>query len=651
MNDIEDVSPVQSFDQYILHLIEVKENWLITSVDGESHVIAFGKVYPLRHPFYVYCKLYREEKNPELKYKYMKAMHDYLWPGEVAKWHYWTERRFRAHCGDYECISLASGTSTAKSYDSAKIAILFWLSNPKGHGVLVASTTLDSLEGRVFGYIQKLLNKAALPIEYLLMASKPPKILNEHLTKKDKDPHHGIFAVAAKKGDDDSSINTWIGRHPDDGLMLLLDEGPDMPFALVGAFPNVKGNQKWYQCIIIGNSNSKTDLHGALSTPAVGWDKLDFRVGGGGAYEWPTTQEKGICLYFHPEDSPAIHETDVEKKKLLEGFLITSAKLKKRKEELGEDSINYWRMILGFWKPSSIEDVIVSESYAATFDTGGVAEWSGRYPLKMFAGLDAAFSTGGDKCILRLGILGVTVSGLWVLDYRKDKLLFTIGISAASGESAEMQIAKQVIDILASYNVPLNHLAVDSNGQGRALSSVIRLVGRSLLEPLKIYSTKSAIKVARSFDIIVKSGLDLWWEFRPFMQNHQIRGLDDITLMQLTSRQVVTDTDTGKQKLESKLAFKRRMSAESPSLAHSPDEADAASLCLQAAIIQGGFTAGHVQAQVSIPTNFRDEKAFAHVQEMERIKREASSRNTGIPKASFKGGLESFARHHKSFSS
>lgn len=648
---IELLPDLSNFDEYVRNLIEVKENWLITSVDGEPSVLAFGQTFPLVHPFHIYSKLYRTETNPETRYKYFKCMHDYLWPKEVAAWHYWTERRFRAHCGDYRYISLASGTSTGKSRDAAKIAVLFWLSNQKGHAVVIASTTLDSLESRIWGYALRLLKTAAIPIEYLLLTSKPPKILCEAKNKKDKDSQHGIFAVAAKRGDDENSINTWIGRHPDDGLMLVLDEGTDMPPALIGAFPNLEGNQKWFQCMIIGNSASKTDLHGALSTPLNGWESIDHNK----QYEWETTRKKGICLYFHPEDSPAIHEVNPEKKKLLSTFLINSERLAQRKKQLGEESIEYWRMIVGFWKPDTVEDVVVTAAFAKSFDISSSAEWSGLFPLRMFAGLDAAFSTGGDKCILRIGILGVTVSGLWVMDFRGTDLLFELIINALSPDPAEIQIAKQAIEILKRYAIPLNHLAVDSNGQGRALSSVIQLVAQknqmasSHLEPIKIYSTKSAVKVARSFDVIIKSSIDLWWTLRGFTQNHQIRGLDDITHRQLVTRQTVTDNNTGKQKLESKLDYKKRMAAVDPTLARSPDEADAMCLAVQAAIMVGGFSEGQVKS-IPVATNFIDEKAYAHVQNMAAVKKMMGGGEERKPlTANFGGSLTSFAKSARSW--
>jgi len=569
-------------------------------------------------------------------------MHDYAWPGEI--WHQWTEDRFKEHCGDWKYISHASGASTAKSYDSAKLVGLFWLSDPRNNAAIIASTTLASMESRVWGYLISLLNRVAIPIPYNYVSSPPPKVLNERLHKKDKDTIHGIFAVAAKKGDTQDTINTWIGRHPNKKLMLILDEGPDMPAAINEAFSNLEGNLPWFQCHILGNSVSKFDLHGAMSTPKNGWGSINLDV----ARRWETTKNKGLCMYYAPEDSPAIHETDPVKKKLLSKFLITQETLDSKKKELGEKSDQYWRMVKGLWRSENAEQTVITESYASNFQVDSKAEWSGLHPLAMFAGLDPAFSLGGDSCMLRLAILGVTTTGLWALDFRGESLMFKIDLDSTDPASIEIQIARKVIKILANYGIPLNRLAVDSNGQGRALSSVLQLEARSNQSPIKIYATRTGNKAVNSFDVTIKTTLEMWHAFRPFIEKGQINGLDYITLRQLTSRLADTDPKTGRQRLETKMQYKSRMSTIDPSLAHSPDEADSAALCLQAAMIAGGFSIG-MKSEQRTP-QIHDSKMWAYMQEISKMKAETQMSPTRKPpSATFSGTMASAVKHRKAF--
>jgi hypothetical protein len=565
-------------DKEIVKLIK-EEGWEVKN----GKVVVYGKEFPLVHPFAIHSKLYRTEENPDIKYQHLKRMHDLMWPGYVASWNYWDERRFRAHCEGYNYISYAGGASTGKSNCAARLALLFWLANPAKRTVLVASTTLESLNSRIFGYCSRFLDQAAIKHTYTYYEGKPPKILYNT-----KDRIHGVYAVAAKQGDDDKAIKDLIGRHPEEGLMIILDESTDMPLSLLKSLPNLEAGGIFFQIMVIGNSLSKLDLHGALSTPKEGWKSVDPLK----HIEWETTQKNGICLFFSCYDSPAIHEQDPEKKKVLSRFLITKERLEENIIKYGKDSEAFWRFVLGFWRNDGSDDTVLSYAFIKEFNTQRTTEWFGRAPLKVVAGLDVAFSTGGDQVVLRLGVLGQEMGGQIVLDYGKDSLLFKLKLLANTDRSAELQIAEQVLSVLQSYHCPVSSLAIDVTGQGRAIGEVIRLRAGAVENPIKIYSTKVGQAATREFDVVVKNSLELWTDMRDFIQTDQIRGLDDVTIVQLTSRRIEVQEKSGKRVLESKAKFKAAMGSINPSMARSPDEADAAALVLQAAKIKYGFRPG-----------------------------------------------------------
>lgn len=566
----------------------------------------------LHHPFAIYSKFCREETNPELKYMHLLKMHDLMWPGDVRTWTYWEERRFRAYCDGYNFISYAGGASTGKSYSAAKLGILFWLMDPGNRTLLVSSTTLESLNTRIFGYCTRLLAEKAVNVNYTFLRSKPPKVLFDPA-----DHIHGIFAIAAKEGDEDRTIKDIIGRHPRKAMMVIVDEASDTPVSLLSALPNLQAGGIEFCLIAIANSKSRFDLHGSLSTPLAGWKSVDPLKD----IKWQTTQKNGICLYFSPYESPAIHEKDPEKKRLLSKFYITSEDLLAKKKLYGEKSDSFYRFILGFWKDENTDDTVVSSKFLSEFGVRRLAEWSGIYPLQICAGLDPAFSTGGDQCILRLGILGQDVTGKILLDFRKEELLFRIKLQANSLKSAELQIADEVLRILNSYNCQLCNLAVDSSGQGRALTEVIKLRANSMYSPLKIYSIAFLGEKSKSFDVIVKPAITLWTDIRDFIQTDSLRGFDETTIAQLTSRLLITRHN--KMALEPKGIYKARMGSISPNLAHSPDEADSLALCLQAAKIKFGFTPGQ-QRDIQKIESFDLEKWAARIYEAEAIEEKHS---------------------------
>lgn len=607
--------------------------------DGQEKIYAFGSYTRITHPAVVYLKHYRLETNPDRKYFYMKAAHDYLWPKDIKTYHYWTERRFRAHCEGHPYMSWAGCAASGKSYDAAKVVVLWWLANPRHRAAMIASTTLTAVSRRIWGYAIKHLNNLAVKMPYVYTAGNSPQVLypvqkDEEGGKKGKDTLHGIFAAAAKQGDDESAISGFLGTHPDEALLLILDEATDLPVALLNALANLKSSEKPFQLIAIGNSNSIHDLHGALSTPKDGWPQIDPKA----TTRWETTYKGGICLYFNAYESPAIFEQDPVKKKILSPLLPTENTIKAAEETYGKDSINFYRFTLGFWRSASVDSVVMSKEFLIQHNLQAGVEWLGMEPLKPVAGLDPAFSTGGDKCILRLGYLGQDINGNMVLDFKGERLLFEIKISAVSRDSAELQISRQVVEILRKYGVPLHHLCLDASGQGRALGGTLALQDNSGRQPIKIYTVRTGSGVDKSFDVIPKTKHELWLDFRKFSEHGNIKGLDGVAAAQFYNRLVIQNPKTLRQEIESKVDFKKRIAAIMPTLAHSPDEADACTLCLQAAIINFGFSPGQKRevptASPSVIQEIAQWKAGVRAVQQEHT--------TGVmeyPKADFKSGL------------
>jgi len=604
------------------------EGWKVFLHEKKPHVEVNGHLFPAEyHPFSIYSKLYREETNPDLKYNSLKRMHDLMWPAFIPSWNYWDEDRFREHCVGWNAISWAGNASSGKSHCGARLGVLKFFSDPTATTVIVCSTTLESLNTRIFGYVTRLLSEKEVEISYSFLRSKPPKILYDI-----EDKIHGIYAIAAKEGDDDRAIKDIIGRHPKRSLMIILDEAPDLSPAILSAMPNLEAGAIDFSIIAIGNPKSKMDLHGAFSTPKDGWASVSPQT----HTRWETTQKNGICLLFSGNNSPAIHEKDPIKKEILSKFLITKDQLDSKAKLYGEKSVSYLRFVLGFWQDSAYDSTVINEKFLSEFNVRKTAEWGGIYPLQVVAGLDVAFSTGGDNCILRLGILGQDTSGKVLLDFRGEELLFKLKIIANHEKSAELQIAEQVIAILRMHNCPLDNLALDATGQGRALGEVIKLKANSYLSPIKIYSTRIGTKNVTAWDVVVKTALDLWTDLRDFIQTDSVRGLDVTALRQLTTRKLITKAGINRQQLESKIDYKSRMQNISPSLAHSPDEADSIALCLQAAKIKFGFLPGQ-KYDVSRVESFNLEKWNARMMENKALGEQVRAYN---PVADFLGSQE-----------
>lgn len=560
-------------------------------------VYAYGKEYPLVEPVSIHLHAYRTHISHQTRYDAMYAAFAMLWPKQVPTYNYWMERIFWEHCNhETEFISLAAGGGIGKTHTAGYVGSIFWLSNPRQNTVVVTSTTLNALLGKILGYTLTSLRSISISSPFKFKTSPPPCIV----PIPDPDFKHGIFGVAVKQGTDQEAIKEIIGRHPIHSFLLILDEAPYMPVGVLGALSNLKkALQGRFQAIGIGNPLGTDDLHGIISTPKNGWDSVNINTP-----RWETTQPKGVCLYFNPYDSPAIHEQDPEKKKLLSKLLPTAEKLAEAERDEGKESDEFYRMTLGFWRNVSTNKTIVSEAFLKDYDPTKPAEFSGKHPLAIVAGLDPAFSVGGDKCILRLAVLGHHVNGKMVLDYRGPQFVFNIPILARTGKSAELQIADQVIEICKKYGVPLNTLCVDASGAGRALADVLQLRSNGSLTPTKIFSTNISKKHGKDItrlDEVISSAHEMWFKGREFISHQQVHGLDPLAYGQLHTRLVIEKG--GKKELENKYDYRQRMSKISGVFGRSPDEADAAMLCLQSAILHYGFYPGQTKEMTRYKDN------------------------------------------------
>lgn len=527
---------------------------------------------------------------------HMKNAHNLIWPKDIKTWNDWTEQRFAEHCEGWHTIVMAGGANCGKSYDAAKIVLLWWLANPIGRTGLVASTSLNDLDSRIWGYVKLFHDsRAAFPLPGVLYSSPPPKIL---INKKDT--VHGLFAVPLQRGTAARTASTLIGRHPDEGFMAIIDEGTDVAPGFMEAVPNWE-KSPFFQMIVIGNSASRFDPHGLLSRPEAGWDTVhpDFDN------KWPTKQ--GVCLYFDCYNSPAIHEKDPEKKKLLEKFLFTEAGIEQAKRDYGENSPRFWRFTRGYWPSEDALQTVLTAVVIDKFKAQDRAEWAGHGKLHIIGGLDPAFNPDGDECILRFAKFGIDQRGLWVLDFLGEEGIHKLHIDAEAPEPAEYQILNQTIELCDQMHCTPDNLAVDVWGAGSGLGAIFyqnwsRHVYQvsSAGPPSTSYVDTDRTETAR--DAYDRRVTELWFSIQKFVQSGQIRGLDDKSCEQFCTRQF--EWRGRKFSLETKQDYKERMGKVDNRYV-SPDRADAATMILDLVRQFYHFVPGVVSASTEEASMFR----------------------------------------------
>ena len=499
---------------------------------------------------------------------------------------------------------------THNSHDAALIAILFWLANPKERTVLVASTSLSDLQNCIWGYIQKFYtmeyNKNITLPGRLYTSQNNPKILYDK-----QDTIHGIFAVPLKPGKDSKPSSNLIGRHPKDGFLAIIDEGTDVNPGFLDAKDNWEQGVNSFQLMVIGNSNSKFDPHGLLSKPIGGWHTVNPDTD----TEWETKQ--GICLYFDCYQSPAILETNPDKKKKLGKFLFTEEKIEAAKVSRGENTPGFWRFVRGFWPEDDVIQSVLSLVICDKFHVEEKSIWDGTKSLIKIAGIDPAFHSDGDDCVFRWATLGINdVTGKMTLDFGGKKNIHYIKINDRSDEPPEYQIMNACKKLCKELGIQERNVAVDTWGAGSGFGALIEKEWSKDIMHVESSGRATDTQIAsqseeRASDVYDRRVTELWFSMRELVLGDQLRGLDTVSIEQFCTR--TYETKGRKYSIEQKKDYKLRL-GKVDNHYKSPDEADAATfiidLARQAYGLRAERTLSESEKQSRIQENLAKEFDF-----------------------------------------
>lgn len=547
---------------------------LIERIGKPPQIEAYGKLWPFASQLSIELAAYRANLNGE-GWKHMRNAAFIIWPEQEQTWHAWSEKRFKTHVDmcvgtEHNCATWAGGAATGKSFDAARIAILFWLANPSGRTVLVASTSLGDLESRIWGYIKRFyLIERTVELPGRMFSANAPKIL---LQKEDS--VHGMFALPLQKGTSQRTASTLIGRHPDEGFLAVIDEGTDVTPGFIDAVPNWQQGVETFQLIVIGNSSSKFDPHGLLSKPIKGWHTVDPDYDS----EWET--KNGKCLYFDCYQSPAILDEDLGKRDRLGKFLFTEESIQENKNKYGENTPGFWRFVRGFWPQDDLAKTILTPVMCDKFAVSDEVEWEGTMPLIRLAGLDPAFHSDGDDCVFRWATLGMSTSGKMTIDFGGKENITYIKIDDTSKEPAEYQILHQTKALCEKLGIPPRNLAVDVWGSGSGLGAILTKEWSKDIYHVASsgHPTETLVSLQsdeRACDVYDRRITELWFSLRQLVQTEQVKGLDPISIEQFCTR--TYEFKSNKYKIEPKPEYKLRL-GKVDNHYKSPDEAD--SVCL-----------------------------------------------------------------------
>lgn len=503
---------------------------------------------------------YRNNLTPERgglgKFQHLKNAIQMLWPEKMSSgsrgyfWHKWSDRRVKAwtssefHEGDEDWQTWWGPSSSGKSTDAGLIILADWLSAASETTTIVCSTTKDMLEKRIFGEIIRYhgLYKDQLPGTYY--RSKNAILFGDENSK------NGIFGIAIQKGTAKQALGNLIGIHNRFNRLVVDEMQATLP-VVMDATDNLSTGEE-FKFLGMGNPESRLDLLGQYSEPVNGWDSVSADV----TESWET--KFGKTHFFDGLKSPAIKEP----KRLY--FLLNQKQIDDLAKRRGEDSPAFWSQRRGFVPPEGLTQTVLTESAISKYHCMDNPEWVSDYT--MVGGLDPAYSSGGDRCVLRPAAIGMFTWGVLGIALLPP---IVINLKLSTGQPMTYYITEQVKRHCVQLEITPENLAVDTTGvQGMLVDVLEKEWGKGIL---RVDFVGNATDLPASLedprpakDVYKNRVSELWMNFSEFSRFDQIRGLDLETAKEFCLRQLM-DKDLRWIWIEPKKIMKTR-TGQSPDL-------------------------------------------------------------------------------------
>jgi hypothetical protein len=312
------------------------------------------------------------------------------------------------------------------------------------------------------------------------------------------------------------------------------------------------------------------------STPKNGWDSVDTNTD----YQW-RTKWGGEYIRFDAERSPNVIADEI-----VYPWLPTTEKLNEDKALLGQESRGYYRMCRAVFFDGDEDDTIYNEAELVRSGSMSEVEWKGT-PIPI-AGLDPAFTNGGDRCILYTGHVGYDSKGQFVCQLGEAIHLNDDATNKAVPRT--YQIVRQVKEECQKRKIKPMDLAVDATGAGAPFCDV--LAGEWSDEILRVSfggrASERRVSANSKFigsELYVNRVTELWFVGKELCRTKQLFGMNGDLAQEIIGRNYdMVKGGTLRMKIESKVEYKSR-------LGMSPDLADAAFLCLDLARQRHGLVA------------------------------------------------------------
>tara|TARA_Y100001937_G_C7125930_1_gene334931 strand:+ start:862 stop:2625 length:1764 start_codon:yes stop_codon:yes gene_type:complete len=535
-----------------------------------------GLIIPATNTLTALLYGFRHHESNKAKEYFFWRLCDELWnhdelPEKMMVKHPWATEMIKAVIAN-RYVSIGGAASSGKSHTMAAWGILNWLAAPRDTLVLLTSTTLREARKRIWGSVISLLS---------VIEGAPLKVrdsignvayINEQGNLIER---AGLSLIAAERSKTREAVGKFIGIKQK-RVILIGDELAELSEAILQAGLSNLSKNPYFQLIGMSNPSSRFDAFGVWSEPKHGWDSVDTNIDDRWKTKWG-----GQYIRFDGERSPNIVAGED-----VYPWLPTQTKLDEDKALLGPESRGYMRMVRAIFFDSDETEGIYDEAELTRTGSMSDTEWQGK-PTPI-AGLDPAFTNGGDRTILYTGFVGYNHTGQFCVALGEPHHLNDDATNKAVPRT--YQIVRQVKELCKKKGILPENVAVDATGAGAPFCDVLAGEWSDQILRVSFGGKASDRRVSANSkmtgqELYVNRVSELWFVGKELIRTKQLFGIKNDLAQEITSRNYdMIKGSTLRMKIESKPEFKSRFG-------RSPDLADAAFLCLDLARQKHGLVA------------------------------------------------------------
>lgn len=465
-----------------------------------------------------------------------EQMRNILWPTlHDHRWH----RLIRDTILVEKCTVLAGCASSGKSHEAAWIFLSEYFCFPEETCILVSSTEIRGLRGRIWSEITMLWQRARDAYPWLAgnLLDSRVAILTDELDEEDYDRRSRDYRKCIQGVPCRESSGTWMGINRYAGwkqkrMRLIADEASQMEWEYISGVTNLNSNPD-FKCVILGNFSDPMDCLGRCAEPVDGWS----------AHMAPMKTEvwdtffplKGKCINLIGFDSPNFDypkKTPDDPDHFPE--MIGPKRINEIKKAFGEQSLEFMSQCWGAMKVSTLSFRVLNKEIC---QAGGAFEdvnWKGMEIVK-FAFLDAAW--GGDRAVFTYIEVGTSVEGKTVIRCHPPEI---VPVVAGPGMEADYSVAEFCKTRCGELNIPPEHFGHDSTGRG-SLGTALARVWSDRCNPIEFGGTPTTRPVSLDYyfrdpktgaqrlklcsEHYIKFVTELWFSVRYCVEAGQLRNL------------------------------------------------------------------------------------------------------------------------------